>query len=298
MFKYIDMSFLKIDDPKKRDEIVEQFLKTKKNIQQSNLAEKTGDIEYQQRTEKLFKPLKVTQQQIIKELTPLKDMIIQQPAITAPMLPSIEGPQGEISEDDLMRLSPIAYRHMMRYGEKGDKGDKTYGIHYVNKHPYIGNQKIGLEGNDIVINGKVYKGTNGLWELITNKDPDKSVYNDQDLATYNDILVNTNAIKQNNDPNSNKPKASKSSKWKDIIKPIWDNYKGKETRSDNVEVVTISDDFDERMERLHLLQSEYKAGNTGVVNEATAILDKSFGEGDISQDEYTELLDSFSELKL
>ena len=90
MFKYIDMSFLKIDDPKKRDEIVEQFLKTKKNIQQSNLAEKTGDVEYEQRTEKFFKPLKETQQQIIKELVPLKDMISHQPAIMTPVLPSIE----------------------------------------------------------------------------------------------------------------------------------------------------------------------------------------------------------------
>ena len=35
-----NMSFLKISDPKKRDFIVEEFLKTKKNIQDSYLSER------------------------------------------------------------------------------------------------------------------------------------------------------------------------------------------------------------------------------------------------------------------
>ena len=37
------MSFLNISDPKKRDFIVEEFLKTKKNIQDSYLSERLGD---------------------------------------------------------------------------------------------------------------------------------------------------------------------------------------------------------------------------------------------------------------
>ena len=289
------MSFLKISDPKKRDQIVAEFLKTRKNIQQSNLAERTGDIEYEQRTEKFFKPLKATQEQIIEELVPLKDMIIHQPAITTPILPSIEAtPQEEPSEDDLIKLSPIAYRHMMRFGQKGDKVDKTYGIHYENNQPYIGNKKINIESNDIIIDGERYKGTNGLWELITSKDPDSEVYTDQDLDTYEKILVSTNAMRQNNNPDSNKPKSSKSSKWKDIIKPIWNKNKGEKT----AEAITISENPDERMERLKLLQDSYRAENTGVVNEAMAILDKSFDEGDITREEYDELTKSFSGLEI
>jgi len=38
------MSFLKITDPKKRDFIVEEFVKTKKNVQDSYLSERLGDI--------------------------------------------------------------------------------------------------------------------------------------------------------------------------------------------------------------------------------------------------------------
>ena len=39
------MSSLKISDPNKRDFIVEEFLKTKKNIQDSYLSERLGDID-------------------------------------------------------------------------------------------------------------------------------------------------------------------------------------------------------------------------------------------------------------
>ena len=51
------MSLLKITDPKKRDSIVQEFLKTKRNIQQSNLAERLGEVETQRDLSKFFKPL-------------------------------------------------------------------------------------------------------------------------------------------------------------------------------------------------------------------------------------------------
>ena len=52
------MSFLKIRDPKKRDLIVNEFLKTKKNIQENFLlSERLGDISKQRELSKLFKPI-------------------------------------------------------------------------------------------------------------------------------------------------------------------------------------------------------------------------------------------------
>ena len=41
------MSFPKITDPKKRDFIVNQFLKTRQNIQQNYLSERVGDLSTQ-----------------------------------------------------------------------------------------------------------------------------------------------------------------------------------------------------------------------------------------------------------
>ena len=41
------MSFLKITDPKKREFIVNEFLKTRLNIQQNYLSERVGDLSTQ-----------------------------------------------------------------------------------------------------------------------------------------------------------------------------------------------------------------------------------------------------------
>ena len=58
------MSFLKIKDPIKRDLIVEEFLKTKKNIQEKFTTERLGDISAQRELSKLFKPITETQKDI------------------------------------------------------------------------------------------------------------------------------------------------------------------------------------------------------------------------------------------
>ena len=62
------MSFLKIRDPIKRDLIVEEFLKTKKNIQENFITERLGDISAQRELSKLFKPITETQKDIKESL--------------------------------------------------------------------------------------------------------------------------------------------------------------------------------------------------------------------------------------
>ena len=51
------MSFLKITDPKKRDFIVNEFLKTRQNVKQNFLSERVGDSSTQHELSKLFKPV-------------------------------------------------------------------------------------------------------------------------------------------------------------------------------------------------------------------------------------------------
>ena len=62
------MSFLKIKDQKKRDWIVDGFLKTKKNIQDSFITERLGDIGAQRELSKFFKPITDTQKDIKESL--------------------------------------------------------------------------------------------------------------------------------------------------------------------------------------------------------------------------------------
>jgi len=74
----------------------------------------------------------------------------------------------------------------------------------------------------MIINGKRYMGPQGLWELATVKIPDKKVYSDDDEEKYTEIMVSTNAMRHEKDPN--KPAASKGPKWKNHIEPIWIKY--------------------------------------------------------------------------
>ena len=82
------MSFLKTTDPK-RDFIVNEFLKTRQNIQQNFLSERVGDLNTHYEHSKLFKP--VTEMQIdvkkglVSELKPIREGMKNLPkAITFP----------------------------------------------------------------------------------------------------------------------------------------------------------------------------------------------------------------------
>ena len=82
------MSFLKIRDPKKRELIVNEFVKTKKNIQKNFLSERLGDISEQRELSKLFKPItesqRETKESLVQELMPIKEGLKKLPAIAYP----------------------------------------------------------------------------------------------------------------------------------------------------------------------------------------------------------------------
>ena len=102
------MSFLKITDPKKRDFLVNEFLKTRQNIQQNVLSERVGDLSTQYELSKLFKPVtdmqKDLKEALVSELKPIKEGMKNVPkAITFPQFPSItayhDDDDGEEEED-------------------------------------------------------------------------------------------------------------------------------------------------------------------------------------------------------
>ena len=89
------MSFLKIRDPAKRDQTVEEYLELKKNIRGNLLSERTGEQQLQTKLTKFYRPItemqKATAKEITEELKPIKEGIESLPqAITFPAYPSIE----------------------------------------------------------------------------------------------------------------------------------------------------------------------------------------------------------------
>ena len=48
--------------------------------------------------------------------------------------------------------------------------DNKFGIWYGEEHFYIGNKsnEILIDGNDFIVNDENYRGTHGLWRILTN----------------------------------------------------------------------------------------------------------------------------------
>ncbi len=256
------MSFLKITDPKKRDLMVDEFLKTRKNIQRNQLAERLGEQDAMSEFIRHYKPTtdvhKDLSQNILSEIKNLPKAL-DFPRTYKEYTPAIEGDIPEM-------IGPIAASYLRKFATKD--ADKVYGINDNKWEFYIGDTRIGITDDNIIVGEKVYQGTPGLWELITMKLPDDEVYDDEDYKNYAEILVNTNALKRDND--SETPKANKSWKWNHLLKQIW-NERGKyEGRG----VVIIPSDPNALLERLDLLMASKGAGNTGVGNEIVSICDE------------------------
>ena len=56
----------------------------------------------------------------------------------------------------------------------------------------MGNKVVELSGNDIVVDDTRYKGTPGLWSLITFSVPKN--YTDEDMDKYKKLIKQTNAM--------------------------------------------------------------------------------------------------------
>ena len=63
------MSFIKIKDLRKREELIKDLIETRKRIKDNFIARKVGESEYQSGLTKLFKPVTETQKATSKEIT-------------------------------------------------------------------------------------------------------------------------------------------------------------------------------------------------------------------------------------
>ena len=92
------MSFIKIKDPRKREELIRDLIETRKRIKDNFIARKVGEAEYQSGLTKLFKPVTETQKATAKEITEAQKAATEK--ITQGLLPikaGIEGLPGAIS---------------------------------------------------------------------------------------------------------------------------------------------------------------------------------------------------------
>ena len=215
------MSFLKITDPKKRDFVVNEFLKTRQNIQRNFLTERVSDLSTQYELSKLFKPVtdmqKDLKEGLVSELKPIREGMKNLPkAITFTQFSSItayDDDDGKEEED--VFIGDIAEQYLRKIAIVSG-ADKTVGLRDKDGKFYIGNVEAKIKENNIIVGNKEYASTPGLWELIVARSPDDKIFTNGDYDNYAEIMHATNALRINNDESETKPKANKSWKWRHI----------------------------------------------------------------------------------
>ena len=169
------MSFLKINDPAKRDSIVKEYLELKKNVRGNLLSERTGEQQVQTDLSKFFKPITETQKTTTKEitegLTPIKEGIENLPqAITFPAYPSMQAFEEPLEGEDTQYIGNLAEKYLRKFATKNE-ADTTYGLYDKGGKFYIGEKLVITVDNDLIVGRDEYEGTPGLWELIVSKEP-------------------------------------------------------------------------------------------------------------------------------
>ena len=314
------MSFLKISDPLKRDSIVKEYLELKKNIRDNFLSERIGEQQLQTDLSKFYRPITETQKATAREITeglkPIREGIEKLPEAIQPIGEATgeateeeEDEEDEEEEEEDESVGEIA-RHYLNKQYR----DITFGIRKEKGHHYIGNKHVIVDDNDIIIakDGDRFKGTDGLWELITLREPVN--FDKEDEDEYERLMVKTNALHREYDPSNPRPRGSMGKKWKNILGPIWYKKQGfskedafRMTKDKNYRkrlirkmrkikyeyegegVVVIPSDPNALLERLDLLLASQEAGHTGVRNELVSICDELKRQGVLDTKTYKKL---------
>ena len=319
------MSFIKVKDPRKREELIRDFIETRKRIKDNFIAKKVGEAEYQTGLTKLFKPVTEMQKATTKEITEAQKAAAEK--ITQELLPIKEGieklpgaisegfPALGMTEEELIKIGPIARKYIQ--SNLGRATTKA-GLYSEDDNLKIGYRPVKIENDDIIINDERFKGTVGLWELITSKDiPDKTEYDAKDLADYITIMHITKATYDKNNK-----RVGGNDKMNKLIKPLVKALEkdGGEGLIDKIEehfVIEekeyVEEEYEEPatipftptkgtglpkilpsdpnalIDRFDLLFSSQKAGHTGVRNEIVSILDELKRQGVLKTNEYKKL---------
>ena len=298
------MSFLKINDPLKRDAIVKEYLELKNRIRGNLLSERVGEQQLQTDLSKFYKPITETQKATTREITeglkPVKEgletirkEVHDIPGIVSDMeaVKKYGQEKEEEEEEEEEEEDEKKFGVYPKYYLDQDDNDEIFGIRKVKSRYYIGNKRVTFKNDDIIIKetGMRFSGTPGLWGLITSKNPDKDLidWTKNDRDNYDKLMLITNALHKGYNQRKG-PRSNKGVKWANILSSIWFDEKPKKGYEGSG-VVVIPSDPNALLERLDLLLASQEAGHTGVRNELVSICDELKRQGVLDMNAYKKL---------
>ena len=237
---------------------------------------------------------KATAREITEGLKPIREGMENLPQAMQPIGEESEE-EPEEDEDGIIGETAKKYLNIPHKYR-----DTTFGIRKKDGHHYIGSKHVIIKDDNIIVDGDVFMGTPGLWELIMLKHPpsEKRVTYD-DYNDYERLMIQTNVLHRENDPKNLHPKGSKGLKWKNLLSPMWSRHREREVEKRHVEwrkkgyngkgIVIMPSDPNALLERLDLLLASQEAGHTGVRNELVSICDELKRQGVLDTVTYKKL---------
>ena len=285
------MAFIDIQDPVKREETVQDYIKNLKEIRQRKEDEKVRGISQRQNIEKVFQPVvQATEKSASKITSEIKNL-------------KKEEPEKEPKKERPIERSSQALDYYLNLFDKKQL-DQYFGIYKKDDKYMMGDKEIKVdEYNNISIDNTTIKGTKGLWRLIMMKKPE--TYEQEDLENYVELLNRTHAL---NIPNktevSQKPgntakmrflkqvgivnDEAESDEYEDPLSESEDKKKGEG-------VNFLPGNIEGLVEQFRLLFAEFCAGNkSSTKKQMVAILDQLLKRRYLNQDEYNAMCEKIS----
>ncbi len=176
------------------------------------------------------------------------------------------------------------YIFKMLHATPGNRKYHVYGARLENQGLMIGDSLLVTDEEDnLIIKGKTYKGSPGLFELVFRPNPLK--YTTRDLNMFKIILKQTNAHKKNYS-SSSEIHRNTSKKYMSIIKSL---FPPKQAGKSSGKGILLKNTYDTNViyynnvnklvDRMRLLYEAKQSGHTGVDNELIALTEEMRNRG-------------------
>ena len=211
------MSFIKIKDPRRLEELIKDLIETRKRIKDNFIARKVGESEYQTGLTKLFKPVTEMQKATSKEITEAQKATAKE--IIKGLRPIEEGNDAPPPYE-----FPFADEYEVP-GEYKDPGEKI-----IDKKPEggykLGNVSINLDEknkNVLDTDGEIYTDSPKIYDILTNEKSNVTWndLNEEEKLRLGVLIINSNAIQK--DQYNRPKKIGGLTKWNNVYSHIWFN---------------------------------------------------------------------------
>ena len=285
------MAFIEISNPTKRNEIVEDYINTKHQLQEKYENDKAVGLQQRIAFEKQYQPLLKASKESSKDITTeLKK-------------------NRTIKELDKGYWKPGYVKPALEYYlSLRNNVDKYYGIRKKGDGYVMGDSNVVIDtDSNIIVRDQRFKGTPGLWQLIMLNKPRE--FTKEDLARYEDLVETTQVIFNPLITGKN-DKPTMTVKYKEFLKKMEKSYE-EETKpteakpealaelestkpdsksADGEGIKFLPGNKKGLIERLRLLSAESRAGNTvSTREEIVAILDELLRRREITRKQYNDI---------